>query len=166
MYGAVQSTIKAEVRHVGGNHLHVAAVIAAYRQWPFAIAPFRDVHAPTVIAAHVTACMAHAEIHVSLLTYTLKLQQRVASGIWVLHPEHPPIPRATLVVVLVGGHAILCIVAVRQPDVRPQRHALRLSRLHGAHHLPWVRHVGTDELPPVRQTSPHLRARRHRQHAG
>ena len=53
MHRPVESAIEAEVRHVGGNHFHIAAVVATDGKGPFAVAPFGDVDTPLVVATDV-----------------------------------------------------------------------------------------------------------------
>ena len=148
----VESAIEVEVRHVGGNHLHIAAVVAAHGKRQFAVACVGDVDLPAVVAAHMRPHLALAYKDVGLLSAALKYQQRTAMGIMIGDMDVRAVPGRSLIVVDIGVDGIEGIVAVGQCHLLPKGHALGLTGFDGAPHLPCVGHVVADELPTMAET--------------
>ena len=147
MNGAIESSIKAEVAHIGRNHLHITTVVATHGNGMPAVACFGDIDRPMVVTADVRTHQTAIDIDLRLLACPLELQQGMPAGIGIRDLDGGAIPGSTLIVVHVGIDTIFGIIAMGKRDVLPQRDAFGFPFLHGTLHLPDVCHVGANELP-------------------
>ena len=152
----VESAIQAEIGHVGGYHLHIAAVVATYGYRQLAVSPMGDVDGPPVVTTYVCSRMVDAHIDIRFLPRALEFEQSMSVGVRITDAHRSTVPRSPLIVVDRRVDTILGIITMGHAHFRPQRHALGLAGLHRTEHLPWTRHIGADELPSVRQARPDL----------
>ena len=158
----VEAAVAVEVAEVGGDRFRIPRVVAADRQRHLPLARLvcqrarggvGDVERPLVVATQVAADLGEAHEHARRLTGAVEVEERAATGEWILRLQPRAIPAVPLVIPLVGIDGVAGIETVGQRNLRPGD---VVARLVTSPHLPHAAERAAVVLPAVGQALPLL----------